>query len=81
MKKWIMQDKNTKSENQIKLLNTWIKVLNKGQQYLKRISQQYLIENFHLFSIVLTEICIIPHVDLKKSNSALIIKFVSERNN
>ena len=63
MKKWIMQDKNTKSENQIKLLNTWIKVLNKGQQYLKRISQQYLIENFHLFSIVLTEICIIPQLD------------------
>ena len=73
MNKWIMQENNTKSENQIKLLKTWIKVLNK--------EQQYLIENFHLFSIVLIEICVIPHLDLKKSNSALIIKFVSEKNN
>ena len=36
MNKWIMQENNTKSENQIKLLKTWIKVLNKEQQYLKR---------------------------------------------
>ena len=36
MNKWIMQENNAKSENQIKLLKTWIKVLNKEQQYLKR---------------------------------------------
>ena len=48
MNKWIMQENNTKSENQIKLLKTWIKVPNKEQQYLKRRSCGWMHKNNNL---------------------------------